>query len=86
MRIVEHASAVRRAETLVEKFDARIANAQRAGDLGFFNREFRQLQAQAACRPFMPYRAAQARLRKVLVATAVGNPAPIIPRMFGGGK
>jgi hypothetical protein len=63
----------------------RIDRAKRAGNLGFF-REFRQhrLQAQAEGRPFPPYSAAKARLRKALVGVAAGDRAPIPTRVFGG--
>jgi len=49
---------------------------------GEYNR--RRQQAQAEGPPFMPYRAAQARLRKALVGgVAAGDPAPIITQVFG---
>jgi hypothetical protein len=53
--------------------------------LPFFNREFRhrRLQAQAKGRPFMPYRAAQARLRRALVGVAAGDRPGLITRVFG---
>jgi hypothetical protein len=52
----------------------------------FFNREYKQRgqEAQAEGRPFPPYRAIQARLRKALVATPAGDAAPVVERMFGG--
>ena len=40
------------------------------------------LAAQAEGRPFMPYTAAKARLRKALIATAAGDAAPIMTRVF----
>ena len=40
------------------------------------------MQAQAEGRPFMPYTAAKARLRKALVATAADDAAPIMTRVF----
>jgi hypothetical protein len=43
----------------------------------------RRQQAEAEGRPFMPYKAAQARLRKALVGVAAGDPAPIVKRVFG---
>ena len=63
----------------------RIDRAQRAGNPAFFNREFRhrRLRAQAEGRPFMPYRAAQARLRRALVAVAAGDRPGLITRVFG---
>jgi hypothetical protein len=85
IKAIEHSAAVQRAESLVAKLDARIAQAQRAGEVGFFNREYkrRRQQAQAEGRPFMPYKAAHARLRKALVGVAAGDPAPIMTRVFG---
>jgi hypothetical protein len=85
VQLVEHSAAVQRAESLVAKLDARIAQAQRAGDVGFFNREYkrRRQQAQAEGRPFMPYRAAKARLRKALVGVAAGDRPGLITRVFG---
>src|SRR5262249_50134065 len=55
IRIVEHASAVQRTEELVNRLDARMGAAQRAGDLGFINREYkrRRQEAQAEGRGFM---------------------------------
>jgi hypothetical protein len=45
------------------------------GDLGFFNREFRQrrLEAQAAGRPFPSYMAVRLRLRRALVGVTAGD-------------
>ena len=57
--------------------------ARSAGNLGFFNREFRRRQqAQAEGRPFMPYAAVQSRLRRALVAVAAGDRPQIIARVF----
>jgi hypothetical protein len=77
-------SALQRTEELVDRLDARVAMAQRAGALGFLNREFRQrrLQAQAEGRGFMSYGAAQALLRKALVGVAAGDAPAIIARVF----
>jgi hypothetical protein len=85
IKIIEHSQAVQHTEKIVAKLDARLRTAKRNGDMGFINREFRQrrLQAQAEGRPFMPYKAAQARLRKALVGVAAGDPAPIVTRVFG---
>ena len=84
MKIVPHDIALQRTEQLVRKLDARLLQAQQAGALGYVNREYRtrRLQAQAEGRPFMPYRAAQVRLRKALVGVAAGDPAPIMTRVF----
>jgi hypothetical protein len=78
IKLVEHSAALQRTETLVAKLDARMSTAQWAGDVGFFNREYkrRRQQAQAEGRPFMPYTAAKARLRKALVGVAAGEASP----------
>jgi hypothetical protein len=56
------------------------------GDLGFFNREFRQrrLEAQAAGTPFPSYTAARLRLRRALVGVTAGEPMAIVREVFGG--
>jgi len=53
---------------IVQRLDARLASAQKAGDLSFINREFkrRRQEAFAQGRPFLPYRTVQARLRQAL--------------------
>ena len=58
IKLVPHADALQRTETIVARLDARVAQAQQSGDLGFFNREFarRRQEAQAAGRPFPNYR------------------------------
>jgi hypothetical protein len=74
VKIVPHDVALQRTEQLVRKLD-RLLQAQQAGALGYVNREYRtrRLQAQAEGRSFIPYRAAQARLRKALVGVAAGD-------------
>jgi hypothetical protein len=59
VKAIEHSAAVQHAETLVAKLDARLASAQRAGDVSFINREYRRRRQEAFAqgRPFMPYRA-----------------------------
>jgi hypothetical protein len=85
VRLVDHGHAVQRAQESVRRLDARMASAQRAGALAHFNAEYkrRRQQAQAAGRSFMPYKAAQARLRKALVGVAAGDRPGIIVRVFG---
>jgi hypothetical protein len=85
VRLVEHGAALQRTEQIVAKLDARLDRAQRAGDLGFFNRTYklRRQQAQAEGRSFMPYSAAQARLRKAIVGVAAGEAPAIVARVFG---
>jgi hypothetical protein len=85
VRLAPHSHVMQRSQEIVDRLGTRIAQAQRAGEVSFINREYkrRRLQAQAEGRPFMPYRAAQARLRKALVGVAAGDPAPIMTRVFG---
>jgi hypothetical protein len=70
---------------LVQRLDAWMRKAHAGGNFGFFNREFRQrrLQAQAEGRPFMPYTAARARLRRALVGVAAGDRPGLVTRVFG---
>jgi hypothetical protein len=85
IRLVPHADALQRTETIVRRLDARVAQAQQSGDLGFVNREYkrRRSQAQAEGRPFPPYRVVQSRLRKALAEVAAGRAAPgIVARVF----
>jgi hypothetical protein len=42
-----------------------------------------RLQAQAEGRPFLPYSAAKARLRKALVGVAAGDRPGLITSVFG---
>jgi hypothetical protein len=80
VKAIEHSAAVQRAE-----LDARLAQAQRAGDLGFLNREYaRRRKETQAEGPFMSYSAAQARLRKALVGVAAGDQPGLMTRVFGG--
>jgi hypothetical protein len=85
IKLVEHSAALQRTETIVARLDARVTQAQQSGDLGLLNKEYRRrrLQAQAAGEPFLPYRVAVRRLRKVLTEVAAGKAAPgIIARVF----
>jgi hypothetical protein len=87
VRLVEHSAALQRTEQLVAKLDARVRTAQAEGGLVYFNREYRRrrLQAQAAGEPFLPYRVAERRLRRMLVDVAAGRAGPgIVRRVFGG--
>ena len=65
---LHHAVPHRLFEQIVQRLDARLASAQKAGDLSFINREFkrRRQEAFAQGRPFLPYRTVQARLRQAL--------------------
>jgi hypothetical protein len=89
IKLVPHADTLQRTETIVARLDARVAQAQQAGDLGVLNKEYRRrrLQAQAAGEPFLPYRVAVRRLRQALAEVAAGKaPGPgIVKRIFEDG-
>jgi hypothetical protein len=61
VRLVEHSAAVQRAQGLVARLDARLAQAKDNGAMSYINREYarRRKEAQAEGRPFMPYTAAK---------------------------
>jgi hypothetical protein len=85
VKLVPHADALQRTETIVARLDARVAHAQQSGDLGFVNRECKRrwLQAQAEGRSFPPYRVVQSRLRAALAEVAAGRAAPgIVARVL----
>ena len=73
---------MQRATELVGRLDTRLAQAQRAGDLQFFNREYRRrrLAAREAGERRRPSCGCGARS----VAVAAGDAAPIMRRVFGG--
>jgi hypothetical protein len=83
--LTDHHRMVQRARAALARLDAQIAQAQRAGLMNYLNIEYRQrrLQAQAAGRVFIPYRAAQARFRKAVIDVAAGAPpAGLMKRVF----
>jgi len=84
VQLVEHSAAVQRAPRLVAKLDTRMRRVQASGDLGFFNHEYRRrrLQAQVEGRSFLPYSAAQARLRKLLVGAKAADAPSLLARVF----
>jgi hypothetical protein len=85
IRLVPHADALQRTETIVARLDARVAQAQHDGDLSAFNRAYRayRLDRTAAGQPVMNYAAARSRLRQALTDAAAGKAAPgIIARVF----
>jgi hypothetical protein len=77
VKLVEHASAMQRTETLVAKLDAR-HTAQAGGDLKAFNRAYRQyrISRTAAGQPAMSFTIARSRLRQALADVAAGKASP----------
>ena len=71
-----------------ERLDARIEAAQRGGDFGYINREYERRRIEACERgeSFMPYSAAQARLRKALAGVAAGDRPVLMTRVFRRGS
>jgi hypothetical protein len=85
VRLTEHRVVVQRVTAASARLDERLAWAQRSGLLSEFNREYRRrrLAARAAGESFMPYRAAELRLRNALVDVAAGKaPGDMIARVF----
>jgi hypothetical protein len=90
VRLVEHSAALQRTEQLVAKLDARMAQAQQAGDPSPFNRAYKayRLNRTATGQVPMNYATAKSRLRQWLADVAAGKASPgIIKRVFseGGG-
>jgi hypothetical protein len=88
VKLVEHSAALQRAEQLVAKLDARMAQAQQAGDLSAFNRSYRQyrLSHTAAGQPVMTYVTARSRLRQAVCrGRRWQGPPGIIARVFSEG-
>ena len=86
VRTVEHSAIMQRTEALVAKLNSRLRTAQRNGDVGFFNREYRRRRIEARERGegFMSYTAAKARLRRALVEVAAGKAPALVARVFDG--
>jgi hypothetical protein len=86
VRLIDHGHAVRRAEGSVRRLNARMMQAQRTGALVQFNHEYKRRRQEAFVRgkPFMPYTAARARLRQVLVEAKADRalPASLMTRIF----
>jgi hypothetical protein len=84
VRIVDHDHVLQRAQESVQRLDARVAGAQRNGDLSFFNSEYRRRRQEAFVqgRSFMPYGAAKARLKNALVGVAAGDRPALVARVF----
>jgi hypothetical protein len=85
--LVEHSTAMQRNEELVRRLDARVANAQRTGDLQFFNRAYREYRLDCLTRgePAMSNTAAKSRLKASLTSVAAGKewPPGVVARIFG---
>ena len=76
VRLVEHAHAVQPREELVAKLGgSRLAQAQRASDLAYFNRAYRAypLDRVANGEAAMSYRAARSKLRREITSVAAGK-------------
>ena len=73
------------ASAALDWLDQRLAAPKASGVMKFINSEYRRrrLAAREAGKCFMPYRAAELRLRGALVAVATGDPPGLITRVFG---
>jgi hypothetical protein len=78
IKIVPHAEALQRTETLVARLDARMQTAQAGGDLQAFNRAYKayRISRTAAGQPAMSFTVARSRLRQALSEVAAGKAAP----------
>jgi hypothetical protein len=72
--LTEHAIVLTRASAAIERIEAALREAQRRGDLQFFNAEYkrRRIAAAAAGQSFMSYGQARTRLHKT-IATVAAN-------------
>jgi hypothetical protein len=80
----DHASVLR-AQASIARLDPTLVRAQRARDLHYFNRSYRQyrLARAAAGKPAMSYTAARSRLRREITnVAATGMATPITARIF----
>jgi hypothetical protein len=87
LKLTDHHTIIVRARAAIERLDGKLAAAKSDGSMKFLNREYRRRRIEANERgeSFMPYRAAEQRLRKALTDVAAGKAAPgIIARVFGG--
>ena len=85
MRVADHHVMVARARSALARLDARLAQAKDNGAMKFLNAEYRRrrLAAREVGETFMPYRAAELRLRKALVGVAAGDRPGLVARVFG---
>jgi hypothetical protein len=74
----EHSTVLARAQAALSQLDGKLAAAQRAGDLKFFNQSYRQyrLDCKERGEHGMPYNVALAKLRKILAGAAAGAQVP----------
>jgi hypothetical protein len=87
VEIIPHAVAMMRVEAALAKINTKLAAAQAAGALQFFNQEYqrqrRQAQAQAQGKGFVSYATARGRLERVLAGVVAGGiSAELIARVF----
>jgi hypothetical protein len=76
---------MQRTSEIVRRLDARIAQAQRDGDLSVFNRSYKayRISRTAAGQPVMSFTVARSRLRQAIADVAAGKAAPgIIASVF----
>jgi hypothetical protein len=73
--LTEHSVVQARASTAVARIEAALREAQRRGDLQFFNAEYkrRRIEAVAAGRSFMSYGQARMRLHKTIATVAASG-------------
>jgi hypothetical protein len=79
--LTEHAIVLTRASAAIERIEAALREAQRRGDLKFFNAEYkrRRTEAQAAGKGFMSYGQARARLGKAIAGAAAATDVAAMP-------
>jgi hypothetical protein len=75
VRIATHAHTIERATAAVARIEAGLTQAQAAGELKFFNREYQRRRQLAASngRGFMPYRVARQGLARLIGEAAAGE-------------
>jgi hypothetical protein len=88
VELADHGAVLARSEAAVAKIQAGLQRAQKSGVLHEFNAEYRRRRLEAARqgRRFMSYRAAKARLQRVLTQVAATGVAPpvIVKTVFDG--
>jgi hypothetical protein len=85
--VTEHSLVLARVEAAIARIDDGVARAKSAGLLKEFNQQYRahRLAAEARGARFMPYRVAQARLRRALGKAAAGGiTTGVIASVFDG--
>ena len=78
--LTEHAIVLTRASAAIERIEAALREAQRRGDLKFFNAEYKRRRAQAAAagKGFMSYGQARARLQRAIAGAAATGVTPAL--------